>query len=184
MNDAEYLKELGAALKTAVQKFHGELQAVRGSRPSIELLENIKVNYYNDWLAINQLGTLHIVPPREIQISVWDKNAIGPIMKAVDAANAGFTTSSDGNVVRATLSPLGAERREELLKLTKKIAEGARIQVRSQRDEIIKKLKTAESEKKLGEDEVFKAKERIQKLVDAANQEIETAVQNKSKELC
>jgi ribosome recycling factor len=114
---------------------------------------------------------------------VWDKNAVGAVAKAIENAKVGLTVTTDGGTVRAMLSPLGNERREELCRLVKKETEGARIRVRAGRDEAIKKLKTAEDGGGLSEDSLFKTKEKVQKLVDEANARIETALSEKIKEL-
>ena len=178
-----YLKDLEKALSGLVQRFSDELKAVRTSRPSVQLVEDIKVNYYEEDLPIKQLGSLGIRPPRDILITPWDKNAVGPITKAIEDAKRGFSVSADGAVVRVTLPPLTDERRAEFTKLVKKMSEEVRIQVRHHRDETIKKLKSAEDGKTLNEDEIFKAKERIQKMVDATNGNIEKALGEKLREL-
>lgn len=164
-------------------KLGEELRAIRGSRPSVDLVADIRVSHYDQQMTIKQLGSLSVLPPRGIQVSVWDKSAVGAVMKAIEAAKMGLGVSNDGNNVIATLSPLGNERREELARLVKKTAESYRIQVRARRDEAIKKLRDGEAEKEIGEDEVFKAKEKVQKLVDETNKQIETAVEGKLKEL-
>ena len=178
-----YLKELEEDLKIVLEKLRGELQMIRGNRPSVDLVENIKLNLYEQEMTIKQVGSISIVPPRGIQISVWDKNAVGAAMKAIEKAKIGLSTSNDGNNIIATLSPLGAERREELSKLARRQSENSRIQVRAKRDDFIKKLREAEAEKKMSEDESFKAKEKIQKAVDEANKQIESVVENKLQEL-
>ena len=179
----EIVKEFEAELKTAVQRFREEVQSIRGSRPSTELVENLKVNYYDEWLTVKELGTLTVVPPREIDIKVWDKTAAPLILKALEDSKSGLTVQSEGDLVRTFLPVLTKERREELGKFVKKISESSRIQVRSRRDETIKKIKSASDKKEISEDQVFKSKEKIQKLVDEANNQIETIVQNKVKEL-
>jgi len=179
----ELVKKLEAELKSVVQRFREEVQSIRGSRPSTELVENLKVNYYDEWLTIKELGTLTVVPPREIDIKVWDKTAAPLILKAIEDSKSGLTVQSEGDLVRTFLPVLTKERREELGKLVKKISELSRIQVRSRRDETIRKIKSLSDKKEISEDQVFKSKEKIQKLIDEANNQIETIVQNKIKEL-
>lgn len=181
--DSQYLKTLDSSLSAIVQKLREELQTVRGNRPSLELVENIKVNCYDQWFTIKQVGSLSVLPPRGVQINVWDKNAVGAVIKAIEGAKIGLSASNDGNIIRAILSPLGEERREELTKLVKKSAEASRIQIRHHRDESIKKIKAAESGGELNEDQVFKTKEEIQKLVDKYNDEVEKALEAKLEEL-
>ncbi len=179
----QYLKELESALRAIQDKLQEELRAIRGNRPSVDLIADIKVNYYDQWMTIKQLGSLSVLPPRSVQIGVWDKNAVGAVAKAIENAKIGLSVTNDGNNVIATLSPLGNERREELARLVKKTAEGHRIQIRAKRDEAIRKLKDAEQNKQASEDEVFKTKEKIQKAVDEANKKVEELVGNKLKEL-
>jgi len=183
MTEDTQLKELETALKAVAERLRADFQAIRGNRPSVDLIENIRVNYYDQPCAINQLGTLSVVPPRSVHIAVWDKSAVGAVAKAIEGAKIGLSVSNEGNVVRATLSPLGNERREELVKLVKKTAEGARIQIRHHRDESVKKAKAAGDEGTLTEDQVFKLRERIQKAVDAANGNVEDLVGRKLGEL-
>ncbi len=177
------LKELESCLNQAVEHLKAELQGVRGNRPSVGLLEDIKVDYYGQALPLKQLGSLAIRPPRDIEINVWDKGAVGAVAKAVEAAKAGFSVANEGNIVRVSLPPLTNERRAELEKLVKKMTENSRIAVRNERDETIKKVKAAEEEGKLNEDNVFRTKEEIQKLVDKTNKNIESFLEVKIKEL-
>ncbi|MBU6500819.1 MAG: ribosome recycling factor [Patescibacteria group bacterium] len=179
----QYLKTLETDLKSVTEKLRADMQAIRGNRPSADLISEIKVNLYDQWMTVKQLGSLSVIPPRSIQVSVWDKDAVGAVVKAIDNAKIGLSVTNDGNNIIATLSQLGNERREELMKLVKKTSEGHRIQIRAKRDEAIKKLKAAEDENQANEDEVFKTKERMQKFVDETNKKIEEIVDAKLKEL-
>ncbi len=177
------LKELEMSLKGAIDAFREELQGVRSNRPSVDFLENIKVNCYDQMMTIKQLGSLSMRPPRDIEIQTWDKNTIQPIMKAIEDAKIGLSVSNDGNIVRASLPVLTDERRKELSKLAGKITETAKIRLRNQRDESIKKFKTAEEKKEATEDDFFQAKEKTQKFIDDANHKIEEMLENKIKEI-
>ena len=83
MNEDIYLKNFEGSLKAAVQHLHTELGGIRGSRPSVELIENIRVSCYDQMLGIRELGAISVIPPREIQISVWDAAAVGPVADTV-----------------------------------------------------------------------------------------------------
>jgi ribosome recycling factor len=104
-------------------------------------------------------------------------------MKAIDDAHLGLSTNNDGNTIRATLSPLGDERRDEMSKLVKKLAETTRIQIRAQREAAVKRLKDAEGTKQITEDDAFRGKEKIQKVIDKSNGEVEAMVVAKLAEL-
>lgn len=179
----QLIKDLEAGLSAVTQKLKQDLGQLRGNRPSPDMVQDIRLSLYDQTLSIRELGSLSILPPRTIQITVWDANAIPAVMKAIEGAHLGLSTNNDGNNIRATLSPLGDERREEMTKLVKKTAETARIQIRTRREETMKRFKDAENKKEATEDEVFKAKDKVQKAMDKANGEIETMVNNKLAEL-
>lgn len=179
----KHIKHLEEETGKLVSKFKEDVRAIRGNRPTTELIENLKADYYNQTLTVKELGSISVVPPREISVSVWDKNAVSPVIKAIEAANIGLSIQNDGNVIRAFLPALTEERREEFTKLAKKGAEAARIQLRSRRDEAIKRIKASADAKEMSEDAAFKTKERVQKIIDGANAEIEKAVEAKMQEL-
>jgi ribosome recycling factor len=178
-----FLKELESFSQNLLEKLNTDLKSIRTNRPSIELVENVKVNIYDQILTIKHLGALSILPPRTIQISVWDKNAIGAISRALEETKMGFGISIDGNNIYVNLPELSSERRLEFMKLAKKLAEEAKIQLRRKRDEVIKKMRLAEEEKKISEDDVFGGKEKIQKIIDDVNKKIDSALDKKLKEL-
>jgi len=175
----QYIKSLEETFKTIVSKLGEEMSVIRGNRPSVELVEHVRVSYMEQVFTVQQLGSITIQPPRDILIQVWDKSAVGPVMKAIEGAKIGLTTSNDGNVIRASLPSLTDERREEFTKLIKKTSENFRIQVRTRRDEVMKEMKSAG----LNKDQEFKAKEKVQEKVDEANKKIEELVEKKLKEI-
>lgn len=176
-------KDLEAALAGVTAKLKQDFAQIRGNRPSPDMVQDIRIGLYDQQLTIRELGSLSVLPPRTIQITVWDPGAVGAVMRAIDDAHLGLSTSSDGTTVRATLSPLGDERRDEMTKLVKKIAEAARIQIRSRRDDAMKRLKDSENKKEITEDDVFKGKEKVQKATDKANGDVESMVDGKLGEL-
>lgn len=179
----QIVKDLETAASAVTQKLKQDFAQIRGNRPSIDMLQDIKVSLYDQVLTIREMGSVSILPPRTIQITVWDPGAIAAVMKAIEAAHLGLSTSNDGNNIRCTMSALGNERREELIKLAKKVSEEARIQLRGKRENAVKKLKDAETKKEITEDDAFSGKEKIQKVMDKANKEVESLVDAKIKEL-
>lgn len=179
----QLIKDLEAGLSAAVQKLKQDFGQIRGNRPSADMVQDIRVNLYDQSLTVRELGSLSVLPPRTLQITVWDPNAMGAVMKAIEGAHLGLSTTNNGNNILATLSPLGDERREELTKLIKKTAEAVKIQIRAKRDETMKRLKDAEGKKEVTEDESFKAKEKVQKVMDKMNSDIETMLGSKLTEL-
>jgi ribosome recycling factor len=179
----QYLKEFEDNLRAAVAKFKDEVKGVRSSRPSVEVVEDIKVPAYGQIMEIKQLGSITIGAQREVIITLWDKEVIQPVMKAIEDAKIGLSLKNDGLVIRGFLPALSEERRQEFMKLAKRMSEDARISVRMVREETMKKLKSAEDSGELNKDTAFKAKEKAQKLVDNANAEIEKNLEAKVREL-
>jgi ribosome recycling factor len=179
----QIVKDLEAALAGVTAKLKEEFGQIRGNKPSAEMVQNIRVSLYDQSLTIRELGSLSILPPRTIQITVWDPSAVVAIVKAIEAAHLGLTVANDGQNIRATLSSLGNERRDELMKLVGKMAEAARIQVRTRREDAMKKLKDAKTGAAITEDDEFKGREKIQKATEKANGEIESLVKGKTEEL-
>lgn len=169
-------------LKAWVSALKNEFQTLRSNRPTPRLVEDIKVDYYGQLTPVKAIGSISVVPPRDIQIGVWDKEAINAVAKAVEAA-LNISANIDGNLIRVTLPTLTEERRKELEKIVRKMAEENRIKIRGARDEINKELKKMEGDKKISEDSAFKKKEETQKFVDKANKEIEELLENKIKEI-
>ena len=177
------LKNLELGLKQSTEHLKSQLATIRGNRPSPKLVEDIAVDYYGQKLTVKQVGAISIAPPREIQISVWDKNAVNTVAKAIELSNLNVSSSVDGNVIHINLPPLSEERRQELIKVVKKEAETARIQIRSHRDEAIKESKAEFDQGKITEDDKFQVKDKIQETIDKANEEIDKILEQKTKEI-
>lgn len=178
-----YIKELESNLSAVVGKFKEEIRGVRSNRPSAEIVENINVPAYDSFMPIKQLGTITVGSQREIVIGLWDKDIVNAVVKAIEEAKIGLSVQGEGLTIRCFLPALSEERRQEFVKLVKRMSEDARISVRTTREATIKKLKSAEDSGELNEDMTFKAKEKAQKAVDFANSEIEKNLEAKIKEL-
>ncbi|KKU15168.1 MAG: Ribosome-recycling factor [Parcubacteria group bacterium GW2011_GWB1_45_9] len=170
-------------LSKIVESLRNELIGTRGNRPSPKMIENIPVDAYGQKMTVKQLGSITIVPPREIDITVWDKEAVNFVAKAVEASPLGVTANVEGNLIRLNLPTLTEERKKEIIKMVKSTAEEHRIKIRAARDEANKKIKDDERDKKINEDESFKLKEKVQKSVNDANKKIEEVVLAKIKEI-
>ncbi|MBI4119224.1 MAG: ribosome recycling factor [Parcubacteria group bacterium] len=183
MNKEEFIKTFQARLDSTVNSFKEEMLSLRTGRPTPKLVENITVEAYNQKMTVKQLGSITVVPPREIDIMLWDAAVVNAVAKAIETSPLGVTANVEGNVIRINLPVLTEERKKELIKLTKAGAEEQRIKIRSARDDANKKIKEAERTKEMNEDEVFGLKEKVQKAVDAANAKIEEIISNKAKEI-
>ncbi|MEO0142587.1 MAG: ribosome recycling factor, partial [candidate division WOR-3 bacterium] len=153
-------------MEKSISLLNQEFAKIRTGRATPALLDGVKVEYYDSLLPLNQVASINIPEPRLIVIQPWDKQALSAIEKAIYKADIGLTPNNDGNVIRLTLPPLTAERREELVKLTQKLAEECRVAIRNIRRDANNDLKKTEKEKKISEDDSFKAQESIQKMTD------------------
>jgi len=160
-----------------------EFASIRTNRPVTALIEDIKVSYYGQMLPVKQVASVGVVPPREISVQAWDKEAVQAIVRAIETAQLGVSVQADGMVIHVRLPELSSERREELAKQVKRIAEEHRIEVRHVRDEGNKAVEREFEANSVTEDQKFKLKELIQKEVERTNGEIESLVAAKVREI-
>ena len=177
------IQSLEIKIKESLEYLKSQFAAVRGGRPSPKLVEDISIDYFGQRMPIKQAGSISVNPPREILISVWDRQAVSIVAKAIESSNLNVSANTDGNLIRINLPPLSAERRQELAKVVKKESEEARIKIRSLRDEVNKKIRQREENGEITEDQEFKLKEQIQKSIDKANKDIEEMLEKKIKEI-
>ena len=183
MADASLLHEFERKLASIVSGFEQEIKGIRTGRPSPALVENLKISYYNQMLPIKQVGSLSVSPPRDVLIQVWDREAVQGVVKAIETSTLGLSASIEGNTVRLRLPELSQERREELVRHVKRVAEQCRIQIRHARDEANKEIQKQFDEKVLGEDQRFKFRESVQKSTDRANESVEKILGRKIGEI-
>jgi ribosome recycling factor len=177
------VKDTSARMERSIEAFRKELGKVRTGRASFSLLDGVKVDYYGTLTPLQQVGTLSVPESRLITVTPWDTKMIGPIEKAIQGSGLGLNPSSDGKTVRIPIPPLTEERRKELAKMVRKMAEDARVAVRNVRREAIEKLKDREKKKEISEDLVKRGQERIQKETDAHVKKIDDILKSKEQEI-
>jgi ribosome recycling factor len=177
------LKDVTGKMTRSIESFRKELGKVRTGRASFSLLDGIKADYYGTPTPLQQVGTLSVPESRLITVTPWDAKMIGPIEKAIQAGGLGLNPTNDGKVVRIPIPPLTEERRKELVKLVKKMAEDARIAVRNIRREAIERIKEKEKKKEISEDGMKRGQERIQKETDAFIKKIDGILKSKEQEI-
>jgi ribosome recycling factor len=177
------IKETAGKMGRSIEAFKKDLGRVRTGRASFSLLEGIKVDYYGTPTPLQQVGTLSVPESRLITITPWDTKMIGPIEKAIQGSGLGLNPASDGKIVRIPIPPLTEERRKELVRLVRKMAEDARVAVRNIRREGIEKLKDKEKRKEISEDEAKRGQDRIQKETDESIRKIDDILKAKEKEI-
>lgn len=179
----EIKKNTDLKMKKSLTLLAQELAKLRTGRASPALLEGIKVEYYGSQLPLNQVATISIPEPRLIIIQPWDKTALPNIEKAIFKSAVGLTPNNDGSVIRLAVPPLTTERREELIKLTLRMAEETKVAIRNIRRDSNNEIKRLEKEKKISEDASFKAHEDVQHATDDFIKKVDEVQKDKEKEI-
>jgi len=170
-------------MEKTIASMDKSLGRVRTGRASISLLDGIKVDYYGTLTPINQVATLSIPESRLIVISPWDASVIGAIEKAIQKSDLGLMPANDGKIIRLAIPQLTEERRKELVKVVKKMAEEGKIKLRNVRRDANEELKSLKKNNQMTEDELFSAQEEVQKLTDQNIEKIDKITAVKEKEI-
>jgi ribosome recycling factor len=170
-------------MEKSVESLRKEYQKVRTGRATTALLDDIKVNYYDTPTPLNQVASLTIPEARVIVIQPWEAKLISIIEKAILNANIGLTPTNDGKVVRLALPPLTEERRKEIVKMLKKMAEDSRIAMRNIRRDANDELKKMEKDKKISEDDLKRAEKEVQDVTNSFVSKIDDVLAAKEKEV-
>jgi len=156
---------------------------VRTGRASISLLDGIRVDYYGADTPIAQVANISVPESRSILIIPWDASIIGAIEKAIQKSDLGLTPSNDGKAIRLSIPQLTEERRKELAKTVKKMAEEGKIKLRNSRRDANEELKAMKKNNKISEDELFAAQDDVQKLTDQYIEKTDKILAAKEKEI-
>ncbi len=160
-----------------------ELSLLRTGRATTAVLDSIHVESYGSMSPIAHVATITMEDSRTIRVSPWDKSQVKNIDQAIQKANLGLSVSADDAGLRVIFPELTGERRQQVIKLLRERLEDAKITMRKAREQIIADMKTKEKDGEISEDEHFKAKEDLQKLVDAANAAFEAMAEKKEKDI-
>ncbi len=167
----------------STEAFRQELGRIRTGRASPQILEGIKVEAYGSSVPLNQVATVSVPEPRLIVLSVWDKSLVGEVEKAILKSGLGLNPIIQGSVLKIPIPPLSEERRAEMVKLVKKMAEDAKVAIRNIRRDSIEMVRELEKEKEISEDDKHLAETEIQKITDDFIQKVEKILSEKEKEL-
>ncbi len=180
---SEVIDQLKEKMVGSVDAFKRELVKIRTGRASLNILDGVKVDAYGSMMPLNQASTLTIPESRMIVIQPWDPQMLAVIEKAILASDLGLTPANDGKVIRLAIPPLTEERRKDLVKQVKKIAEEFRVAVRNIRREANDILKNQKKDKDISEDDMFKLQEQAQNETDAFVKQIDKITAGKESEV-
>ncbi|PKN70629.1 MAG: ribosome recycling factor [Deltaproteobacteria bacterium HGW-Deltaproteobacteria-12] len=179
----QIFQKLREDMEKTISSLDKSFSRVRTGRASISLLDGIKVDYYGTPTPIAQVATLSVPESRLIVIAPWDATAIGAIEKAIQKSDLGLMPSNDGKIIRLAIPQLTEERRKELVKVVKKMAEEAKIKLRNSRRDANEELKEFKKTSKMAEDELFSAQEEVQKLTNSRIEKVDKILAVKEKEI-
>ena len=179
----EILSELRDKMNKSIKVLKKELSKIRTGRASTALLEDIMINCYDTQMPLKQVASISVPESRLILIQPWDKSIIGEIEKGILKSELGLTPVNDGKVIRVPIPPLTEERRKELMKLVKKVAEDIKIAIRNNRREANEMFKELKNEKEISEDDYRRALNEVQKITDEFIEKVDEIVAEKEKEI-
>ncbi len=181
--DNKTYTETVAKMEKTLSSLKTDLNKIRTGRASLALFDDIRVDYYGTPTPLNQIATLSVPEPRLITIQPWDTSVIGEIEKAILKSELGVTPASDGKMIRINIPRLTEERRKELVKVVRKMAEAAKVAVRNIRREGNDQLKALEKSKKISQDELHQSIDKVQKTTDQFVEKVDGALAAKEKEI-
>ena len=176
-------KPFEARIKEVTERLSKELAQVRTGRATPAILDGIQVESFGTRMPISNVAAVSIEDARSLRIAPWDAGMAKEIEKAITLANLGLSVGADEKGVRVFFPELTSERRVQLVKLAKEKVEEARTSLRKTRDDVWSGIQSLEKDKKMGEDDKFRAKDDMQKRVDAANKAFDEALIRKEKEI-
>lgn len=179
----QILTETSSKMQKAVDALSRDLAAIRTGRASPGLVEHIKVNYHGVLTPLNQIASIAVPEAKMILIQPWDRDSVRAIEKAILTSDLGLNPTSDGTFIRIPIPPLTEERRKELIKVVHKRLEEARIELRNFRRDGIEKLRQAEKDKEISQDQYTRAVDQLQKLLDNFIYKVNSIGQEKEKEI-
>lgn len=183
MTEGVDFKDLQRRMDGAISAFHHDLASLRTGRASSNLLDPIQVQAYGSAMPINQVATVSVPEPRMISVSVWDRQLVGAVDRAIRESNLGFNPIMDGTTLRIPLPELNEQRRKELVKIAHQYAESARVAVRHVRRDGMEHVKKAEKDGLISQDESRIQSERVQKMTDEKISRIDSMLVEKEAEI-
>jgi ribosome recycling factor len=179
----ELLEDAGDRMRKSVESATHEFSTVRTGRASPSLLERVLVDYYGAMTPLNQLATISAPEARLLSVQPYDKSSIKAIEKAINESDVGLTPSNDGNIVRLLVPELTEERRRELVKVVRNLAEEGRVAVRNVRRDTMQHLRELKSEGDASSDDEHRAEVELQKLTDGRIADLDGVLKAKEEEI-
>jgi ribosome recycling factor len=179
----DFVNEASRKMDRSVEAAAHEFTTIRTGRASAALLDRIQIDYYGTMTPLQQLATINVPEPRMLTVQPYDPGSIKSIERAIQESDLGLTPSNDGKVIRLPIPQLTEERRKELVKVVRGLAEEGRVAVRNVRRDAMHHLKDLVRNGDVGDDEERRAEERVQKLTDEHVAKIDELLKRKEAEI-
>lgn len=179
----QVIQNVKERMDKALQNLSRELASVRAGRATPAMLDKVTVEYYGSPMPINQVAGVTTPEPRLLVISPWEKSMLSEIEKAIQKSDLGLNPSNDGSVIRLSIPVLTEERRQELVKQVRKMAEEARVAIRNVRRDGNDELKKAEKNGDVSEDEIRREMDKIQQVTDKSIAQVDRLLEDKEKDV-
>jgi len=179
----ELYKETHERMHKTLEAVTREFSTIRTGKASVHLLDTVKVEAYGTTLPLKQVATISTPEARLLVVQAFDKSTVGDIVKGIQKADLGLNPQVDGQIIRLPIPPLNEERRKELVRHCKNIAEEGRIGIRNIRRDANERIKKAQKDKTISEDQEADALEKIQELTDEHIKQIDELLSKKEKEV-
>ena len=177
------LKEFESKMTSTIGSLNSDLSSIRTGRAHISMLDLIKVEVYGQKMPINQLGTVSVPESQMVTVQVWDANNTKFVEKAIRESELNINPTVDGQLIRVPVPKLSEERRKELIKVLKTIAEKAKVAIRNIRRDSLEELKKEQKDNNLSEDDLKKNSNEVQKITDFKIAEIDKKLGEKEVEI-
>jgi ribosome recycling factor len=179
----DVLSDANMRMDKSVEAVKHEFTSIRTGRASAALLERVQVSAYGTKMPVNQVATISVPEPRLLSITPFDKGTIKDIERAIQESDLGLTPANDGQVIRLPIPQLTEERRKELVRQVRHMAEEGKVAARNIRRDAIHHLKELEKDGDVGADDIRRAEDRLQKLTDQHTAAIDAALKAKEAEI-
>ena len=183
MEAKEIVKRVESKMENATAATEREFSSIRTGRASVTLLDRINVESYGQRMPLKQVATISVPDARSVVIQPWDKSIIKDVERAIYQSGLGLTPTNDGNIIRINIPALTEERRQELVKLVRKLAEEGKIAVRRVRGDANKAVKSAQKDGEISEDDAQRLMEKVQELTDKYVERVDTLLGAKEEEV-
>ncbi len=183
MPQAKIVSDTKARMEKAIEAVRNEMSHIRTGKASPALLDIVRVEYYGSKVPLNQVATVAAPEPRLLTVQPWDPGVIGDIEKAIQASDLGLTPNSDGQVIRLSIPELSEDRRKDLVRVIRQLAEDGRISIRNARRDANDSLKKLEKSGDIAEDVRYRTEKTVQELTDDYSKTVDNVLEAKEADI-